>query len=111
MTVVDVTNGCCGLSWRDIFARLAARILLRQRSTGGVVHTDIVDGEGERMLRLKTEIEGHDWWVFVEERSVTWPEVVKEETVLPNLLQWDRQNSVGCVNWLFYLEGDFRCWC
>ena len=26
---------------------------------------------------------------FVEERSVTWPEVVKEETVLANLFQWD----------------------
>ena len=57
MTLVDVTNGCCGLSWRDIFARLAAGILLRERSTGGVVHIDIVDGEGEPMLRLKTEIE------------------------------------------------------
>ena len=60
MTLVDVTNGCCGLSWKDIFARLAVGILLRERSTGGVVHTDIVDGEGEPMLRLKTEIEGHD---------------------------------------------------
>ena len=57
MTLVDVTNGCCGHSWRDMFARLAAGILLRERSTGGVVHTDIVDGEGEPMLRLKTEIE------------------------------------------------------
>ena len=57
----------------------------------GVVHTDMVDGDGkgEPMPRLKTEIEGHDRWVFVEERSVTWLEVVKGETVLPNLLQWD----------------------
>ena len=56
-----------------------------------VVHTDMVDGdgEGEPMLRLKTELEGHDGWVFVEERSVTWPEVVKGEKLLPNLLQWD----------------------
>ena len=87
-TLVDVTNGCCGLSWKDIFARLATGILLRGRSTGCVVHTDMVDGEGEPMPRLKTELVGHDRWVFVEERSVTWPEVVKGETVLPNLLQW-----------------------
>ena len=40
-----------------IFARLAACILLRERSAGGVVHNDIVYGEGEPMLRLKTEIE------------------------------------------------------
>ena len=87
-TLVEVTNGCCGLSWKDIFARLAAGILLRERSTGCVVHTDMVDGEGEPMPLLKTEIEGHDRWVFVEERSVIWPEAVKGETVLPNLLQW-----------------------
>ena len=33
-TLVDVTNGCCGLSWKDMFARLAVGILLRERNTG-----------------------------------------------------------------------------
>ena len=103
-TLVDVTNGCCGLSWRDIFSRLAAGILLRERSTGCVVHTDMVDGdgEGEPMPRLKTELEGHDGWVFVEERSVTWPEVVKGEKLLPNLLQWDLPFRDTC-------DGERRC--
>ena len=54
-TLVDVTNGCCGLSWKDIFASLAAGILLRERSTGCIVHTDMLDGEGEPMPRSAFE--------------------------------------------------------
>ena len=55
---------------------------------GGVVHTDIVDGEGEPHATFEDGNRGTRLMGF-RRRAVTWPEVVKEETVLPNLLQWD----------------------